>query len=92
MLYDGEKCPDRQLYAGLLMYAAVSWVIQLSAVAVVLADLFVTPSAYSMSRAVPGDVVPARVLLFLTIVTAGAPRLTQTARTISRLRVTNKDS
>ena len=92
MLYDGERCPDRQLYAGLLIYAALSWVLQLSAVAVILADLFVTPAAYSMCRAVPGDIVPARVLLFLTIVTAGAPRLTQTARTISRLRVADKTS
>ena len=90
MLYDEERCPDRQMYAVFLMYAGVSWVLQLASVAVILADLFVTPAAYSMSRAVPGDVAPARILLFITIVTAGAPRLTQTARTLTRLRVTKK--
>ena len=64
------------------MYTGIMWVCQSVALAVIIVDLFVTPSSYSMSRNVVGSLLPARVLLFLALVCAGLPRLMATLRHI----------
>lgn len=82
VLWESETCPERQTYAGMLMFSGVSWVAQSAALAVLIVDLFVTPSSYSMSRNIPGDILPARMLLFLSLVGVGLPRLMKTIRHI----------
>lgn len=69
-------------YKGVLFYGGVMWVLQSMALAVIIVDLFVTPSSYSMSRNVVGSLVPARILLFFALVCAGLPRLMATLRHI----------
>lgn len=82
VLWESETCPERRSYAGILMFSGVSWVLQSAALAVLISDLFVTPSAYSMSRNIPGDLLPARLLLFLALTCVGLPRLMRTLRHI----------
>lgn len=82
VLWESETCPERQGYAGILLFSGISWVLQSAALAVLMSDLFVTPSAYSMSRNIPGDGLPARMLLFLALTCVGLPRLMRTLRHI----------
>ena len=69
-------------YRGVLVYSGIMWVCQSVALSVIIVDLFVTPSSYSMSRNVVGSILPARILLFLALVCAGLPRLMATLRHI----------
>jgi len=82
VLWESETCRDRQGYAGVLLFAGISWILQSCALAVLISDLFVAPSAYSMSRNIPGDHLPARLLLFLALTCVGLPRLMRTLRHI----------
>lgn len=63
-----------------LLFGAGVWIVQTGCIAALVADLFVAPAAFSMSRTVAGSALPARVLLFLSLVCAGLPRLTRTLR------------
>jgi hypothetical protein len=69
-------------YAYLLVYSSLAWCIQSIALAIVVADLFVSPAAYSVSRAVEGEHLPIRVTYFLTLLCVGMPRLMATTRHI----------
>lgn len=83
VLWESEHyTPDRQAYSGILLYAGISWVLQAAALGVLMADLFVTPSSYSMARSLVGNVLTARLLLFFALLCAGLPRLMQTVRHI----------
>jgi hypothetical protein len=75
----------RMDYALVHVLTAIGWCAQSAILAVTVCDLFVTPAAHSMSRAVVGDrgvLYNVRVTLFLGIVCAGLPRLMSTARHI----------
>lgn len=77
--------PCRRDYAVLLLVSAWVWCIQSAILAVTVCDLFVTPAAYSMSRATVGSeshLFVMRLALFFGVVCAGLPRLTSTARHI----------
>lgn len=79
-LKDGRKD-----YALILQYAGFTWCLQSAILAVTSCDLFIVPSAYSMSRATPGNseaMLVIRVCLFLALCTAGLPRIVATARHI----------
>ncbi len=67
-------------YKSILWLSSCMWVFQGSALAVIIADLFATPSAYSMSRSLAGDAVYLRTMLFLAMFCAGMPKLTATLR------------
>lgn len=75
----------RMDYALVHMTTAAGWCVQSAILAILVCDLFVTPAAHSMSRAVVGDrtmLYILRVTLFLGIVCAGLPRLMSTTRHI----------
>lgn len=77
--------PDRKDYVALLMLSGLLWCIQSGILAVTVCDLFVTPAAHSMSRAIVGgwmDLYIMRFTLFLGVVCAGLPRLMSTSRHI----------
>jgi hypothetical protein len=79
VLWESET---NRTYKGVLVYSGIMWVCQSVALSVIIVDLFVTPSSYSMSRNVVGSILPARILLFLALVCAGLPRLMATLRHI----------
>lgn len=79
VLWESET---NRTYKGVLVYSGIMWVLQSVALSVVIVDLFVTPSSYSMSRNVVGSLLPARVLLFFALVCAGLPHLMATLRHI----------
>jgi len=92
VLWETEACPENPRYAWTLIISGLMWaVVQTSALAVVVVDLFVAPASYSMSRLIPGDPLPARVALFFTLVCAGLPRFTRTIRHILSSYKTHKD-
>jgi len=77
--------PCRRDYALLLVGSGLLWCVQSGILAVTVCDLFVTPAAHSMSRAIVGgwiDLYIVRIALFLGIVCAGLPRLMRTSRHI----------
>ncbi len=82
VLWESETQPDRRRYAHILLYSGVVWNVHCCALGILMSDLFVSPSAYSMSRSIEGSTVQARVLLFLAFVCAGLPRLMTTIRHI----------
>ena len=69
-------------YMAVLIYSGVAWMLQITALAVLVSDLFAAPCAYSASRNLVGNTTPIRAMLFLAIFSAGLPRLTATARHI----------
>lgn len=75
-----------RLYRLVVLYAACTWCLQSAALAILISDLFVLPSSASMSRHTTGDVLPARILLFIALVCAGLPRLSMTLRHITSER------
>lgn len=83
VLWQAEDCPSDKRYGVALVATGVMWaVVQTTALAVVVVDLFVTPSSYSMSRLISGDIFPARMLLFFALMCAGLPRFMLTVRHI----------
>lgn len=81
-----SKISGRMDYAVAHMITAIGWCMQSGILAVTTCDLFVSPAAHSMSRAVVGDsgvLYSMRVALFMGIVSAGLPRLMSTARHIT---------
>lgn len=82
VLWESETDTSRRVYAFMLVYAGIVWNLQCALLGILMADLFVSPSAYSMSRSIEGDATQARVLLFLAFVCAGLPRLMTTVRHI----------
>jgi len=81
--------PGRRDYALLLMGSGLLWCVQSGILAVTVCDLFVTPAAHSMSRAIVGswiDLYVVRITLFLGTVCAGLPRLMSTSRHIMSKR------
>ena len=92
VLWETEDCPTNPRYGWSLVLSGLMWaIVQTTALAVVVADLFVAPASYSMSRLIPGDPLPARVVLFFTLVCAGLPRFTRTIRHILSSDKTHKD-
>jgi len=80
-----RKVPVMSVYSRLLVLSGVSWCIQSIILGVTVCDLFVTPAAYEMSRAVAGSAEShymLRLSLFLAVVCAGLPRLMSTSRHI----------
>ena len=83
VLWESEDCKDQPRYGRTLLLTGFMWaVIQSSALAIIVVDLFVTPSSFSMSRATPGEMLSGRLLLFLTLACAGLPRFMRTIRHI----------
>lgn len=92
ILWEAERYTvSLQLESNILFYSAVAWITQACLLGILVADLFVTPAAYSMSRSVVGDLLPARLLLFSALVGAGLPRLTKTLRNINEDKVGKTD-
>lgn len=86
VMWEAETDPSRWDYSFKLMYSGVVWNLQCVALGVLMSDLFVVPSAYSMSRSTDGSSMPARVLLFLAFVCAGMPRVMTTIRHVMSSR------
>jgi len=78
VLWGSEHRPERRMYAYIVFYSGVHWILHGVALGILMADLFVTPCAYSMSRSIPGSITEARLLLFLAFVCAGLPRFMMT--------------
>ena len=64
-------------------FAGVSWFVQSASVAILLADGFATPMAFSTSRSLPGHVNAVKFAIFAIITAAALPPLT---RTLDRLQ------
>lgn len=85
ILLDAEypnRDPDRALYLRILAWSGCAWVGQSLCLSVLMADVLVTPAAYSMSRGLVGEQLPSRLLLFTALVCSGLPRLMKTFRNI----------
>lgn len=83
VLWQTEECLKDRRYGRALVGTGLMWaIVQTTALAIVVVDLFVTPASYSMSRLVPGEALPARMLLFFTLMCAGLPRFMRTVRHI----------
>jgi len=66
---------QRELSIYLHAYAAASWLFQSAALGIIVADLFVTPAGYSMSRNIPGSMQEAQLLLFVVLTCCGLPQV-----------------
>ena len=69
-------------YRALVIAAAVQWITQAACLAVLLADVFATPLAFSATRSLPGDPTPLACAFFLAATAAAMPRL---LRSVERL-------
>lgn len=92
VLWETENCAERTWYGTALVYSGLTWLFQTAALAILMADLFVTPSSYSMSRLTPGDPLPARLLLYVALMCAGLPRLMLTVRHILAHKAKRKEN
>ena len=77
-----RRNPERASYVLILAFSGAAWVVQSLCLSVLMADLLVAPSAYSMSRSLVGSELPSRLLLFSALVCAGLPRLMRTFRNL----------
>lgn len=76
---------SRRDYSIVLVYSGVVWCVHNAVLAITMCDLFVAPTAYSMSRSLFGHAAymsMVRATLFLAFVVAGLPRLMATSRHI----------
>ena len=65
-----------RLYLLLLLLAACNWLVQSTALGILLSDVFVQPLAYSTGRAVIGEWTGGGYALFLAVTAASLPVLT----------------
>ena len=70
-------------YVPILLFAALSWVLQALATGVLLADLFCVPMAYSMSRSTPGHWIELAAAIFFVTTAASLPQMMRTAQRVA---------
>lgn len=75
---------DMVVYHGLLAGSLLMWWYQIASVAILVADTFATPLAFSVLRATPGGSEVVSILLFLAITVASLPQLLAQATEISK--------
>ena len=77
---DNPNCSPA--YVLLAFLSAIMWLCQSVSVGIMLADIFVVPSAFSMSRALVGDMQPVSIAIFFSVLVAGMPQLLRTSKKI----------
>ena len=79
---------DRE-YGPLLFFASFAWVLQTCSVAILLADVFCSPLAYSMSRMMEGYWSELSMAIFFAVTAASLPQMMRTAQRVAEDAVVN---
>lgn len=76
-------------YGPILFFASIAWVLQTCSVSILLADVFCTPLAYSMSRMLEGNWSELSMSIFFAITAASLPQMMRTAQRVAEDAVVN---
>ena len=76
-------------YGPLLFFASFAWVLQTCSVGILLADVFCSPLAYSMSRMVEGSWSELSMAIFFAVTAASLPQMMRTAQRVAEDAVVN---
>tara|TARA_Y100000817_G_scaffold167150_1_gene130719 strand:+ start:459 stop:2549 length:2091 start_codon:yes stop_codon:yes gene_type:complete len=82
---DNPRCSES--YRVVIFVSGWIWIAQAASVAVLLCDVFVTPSAFSLMRASTSNVRTLSAVLFLTVTVAGMPQLLRVSRRILNSKI-----
>ena len=67
-------------YRAIIMGAAAQWLVQSVCLAILIANVFATPLAFSCSRSLPGDSTPLAASFFLAATAAALPQILRSAK------------